>query len=59
AICRGLSELGIELDATANAAATGEARISSAGSRTEIWVVPTNEELIVARQVKELLERDD
>jgi len=58
AICRGLSELGIELDATANAAATGEARISSAGSQTEIWVVPTNEELIVARQVKELLECD-
>ncbi len=55
-VCRGLAELGIELDPAANDAARGECRISAAESRTQIWVIPTNEELIVARQTKQLLE---
>ena len=33
----------------------GEAKISAAASRVQIWVVPTNEELIVARQAAQLL----
>jgi acetate kinase len=56
AVCRGLEELGIVLDPEANAAATGEAAIHAPASRTQIWVVPTNEELIVARLAKQLLE---
>ncbi len=56
AVCRDLEALGIELDATANQNAQGEAKISSESSRIQIWVVPTNEELIVARQTKEFLE---
>jgi acetate kinase len=51
-----LEELGIVLDAAANEAASGECKISTAESRIRIWVVPTNEELIVARQTKHLLE---
>ena len=47
---RELEELGIVLDAAANAAAQGEARSAPPHSRVQIWVVPTNEELIVARQ---------
>ena len=43
-------------NATANATANGEVAIHAGSSRTQIWVVPTNEELIVARQAKELLE---
>ena len=31
-------------------------RFSAAGSRTQIWIMPTNEELVVARQAKQLLE---
>lgn len=57
AVCSGLSELGIVLDPTANAATRGEGRIDAAESRVQIWVVPTNEELIVARQTKEFLDR--
>ena len=30
-------------------------RISSAGSRTSAWVVPTNEELMIARHTRQLL----
>jgi acetate kinase len=56
-VCGGLEELGIVLDAAANERAKGEANISAAASRVHIWVVPTNEELIVARQTKALLER--
>ena len=32
-----------------------ESRIDAAASRVQIWVVPTNEELIVARQTVEIL----
>lgn len=49
-ICAGLEGLGIEIDQEANGAATGnEARISTAASPVEVWVIPTNEELLIAR----------
>ena len=57
AVCAGLEELGIVLDPAVNASTRSEGRISAENSRVQIWVVPTNEELIVARQTKELLER--
>ena len=56
AVCRNLAELGIVLDDTLNSKAKGETAIHAASSRTQIWVIPTNEELIVARQAKQLLE---
>jgi acetate kinase len=55
AVCQGLGELGIVLDPQVNAQARGEMAIHAASSRTQIWVVPTNEELIVARQSRDLL----
>jgi acetate kinase len=55
AVCQGLEELGMVLDSQANANARGETPIHAADSRTEIWVVPTNEELVVARQSQQLL----
>ena len=54
-MCRDLEELGIVLDAGGQRPRQGEARISAAGSRVQIWVVPTNEELVVARQAAQLL----
>jgi acetate kinase len=50
-ICEGLQWLGIELDAARNAALVGggEGRISADGSRVEVWVIPTDEELLIAR----------
>lgn len=56
AVCAGLEELGIKLDPAANQSAKGESKISAADSRVQIWVVPTNEEIIVARQTRTLLE---
>jgi len=55
-VCRDLEPLGIVLDPAANESAKDEAKISADDSRTEIWVVPTNEEIIVARQAKQLME---
>ena len=54
-VCENLEELGIVLDPQANETARGEAPIHAAESRVQIWVVPTNEELIVARQAAQLL----
>ena len=54
-VCQGLEALGIEVDATRNATAEGETCISTSGSCTQVWVLPTNEELIVARQSRDLL----
>ena len=55
-VLRDLESFGIVLDPQANDSVRGEGRISTPQSRIEVWVVPTNEELIVARQTKELLE---
>ena len=54
-VCEHLIEFGIELDRELNKSGEGEYQIQSASSRTEIWVIPTNEEIVVARQTKEIL----
>jgi acetate kinase len=54
-VCRNLNILGIALDPQLNATAKGEARVSAPDSRVQVWIMPTNEELIVAQQCKELL----
>ena len=56
AVCKNLAELGIVLDETKNENAKGEGPLHAAASRCEIWIVPTNEEIVVARQTKEVLE---
>jgi acetate kinase len=55
-VCRDLQALGIVLDADKNTTARGETRIDAAGSRVHLWIMPTNEELVVARQCKQFLE---
>lgn len=57
AICANLDQLGIALDPEQNALAIAqEAVISTADSRVQVMVIPTNEELVVAREVKRFLE---
>lgn len=56
AVCEGISELGIILDEQRNQSVDHEMLISSDSSAVQIWVVPTNEEIVVARQTKLLLE---
>jgi acetate kinase len=52
-ICRSCAWLGIELDAAANA--RKGPRISTADSKASAWVIPTNEELMIARHTGLLL----
>ena len=52
----GLSCLGIEIDPEKNRNASAGDDISAAGSRVRVYVVETNEEIIVARKAKALLE---
>jgi acetate kinase len=57
AICTDLDWFGIYLDGLKNENAKGEMAIHSNKSRVQLWIMPTNEELIVARQAKALLEK--
>jgi acetate kinase len=52
-VCRDAAWLGVELDPAANA--KGGPRISAATSRVSAWIVPTNEELMIARRTQALL----
>jgi len=52
-VCEDAAWLGVNLDQSANLA--GGARITSMGSRTSAWVVPTDEDLMIARHAWALL----
>jgi acetate kinase len=55
-VCANLDWFGIILDRLKNDNARGEMAIHAAESRVQLWIMPTNEELVVARQTKELLQ---
>ena len=52
-LCEAAAWLGVKLDAAANQ--SGKARISTGDSRVSVWVIPTNEELMIARHTAALL----
>jgi acetate kinase len=54
-VCRDASWLGLELDEEANS--RGGPRISRPGSRVSAWVIPTNEEAMIALHTQRLLQR--
>jgi acetate kinase len=56
-ILRGLQRFGIEVDSEKNRETVGsrEGRISKDGLTPEVWVIPTNEELMIARDVLQLV----
>jgi acetate kinase len=54
-ICRAMSQLGIRLDPAANDATVGvEAQIQAANSAVKVFVIPTNEQLAIAKDTCEL-----
>ena len=57
-VCRNLETFGIAVDPEANRQAKGEAKVSAPQSRVQVWVIPTNEELVVARQAAQLLSKE-
>lgn len=58
-VCSNMEYLGIKLDERANAGLRGKlAKISAPDSKVQVWVVPTNEELLIARDTKEIVEKN-
>ena len=53
--CSGLEFLGVKMDAEANNSRGEEKLISAADSKVQVWVVPTDEEIVIARDTMELV----
>ncbi len=56
-VCRDAGWIGVDLDDAANG--QGKVRISRVGSRIKVWVVPTDEELMIARHTQRLIAQVD
>ena len=54
-ICKYFGYLGIEIDDSANAKRGEDIMISTPDSKVKVFVIPTNEELVIARDTKELV----
>ena len=48
-VLSGLEWMGVEIDETVNATKRGEIEISTPDSKVKVFVIPTNEELVIAR----------
>ncbi len=55
AICQNMEFLGIEFDTEANKVRGEEKRISKESSKVKVYIVPTNEELMIARDTLEIV----
>ena len=54
-VCEYLEYLGIEIDKEVNNCRGKEIEISKPGSKVKVWIVPTNEELAIARETVALI----
>ncbi|WP_284638794.1 acetate/propionate family kinase [Paenibacillus silviterrae] len=56
AVCRNLTYFGVDLDEEANARREpGDREITKPGSRVKVLIIPTNEELVIARDTHRLI----
>ncbi len=55
-ICSRLTYLGLKLDNDANSVRGEEIKITTDDSKVNVWVIPTNEELKIARDTKAIVE---
>lgn len=60
-VCEGLKWLNVELDEELNSSfrPIAAARISTAESKIAVWIIPTNEELVIAQDVFKLIKRGE
>ncbi len=54
-IMDGLSAIGVEMDEEANKTHGEEVLLSTPSSKVPVWIVPTNEELAIARETARLV----
>ena len=55
-ICKNLEWLGVKIDLEKNNCRGEEIEISTPDSKIKVWIVPTNEELVIARDTKQIVE---
>ncbi|QOR36081.1 acetate kinase [Clostridium sp. 'deep sea'] len=55
-VCDGLTYLGVDIDPQLNGKRGEELDISTATAKVKVLVIPTNEELMIARDTKEIIE---
>lgn len=55
-ICANLTYLGVDFDEKANDCRGKEVEITKPGSKVRVFIIPTNEELMIARDTKELMD---
>ena len=56
-ICDNLAYMGVKIDKEANNCRGKEVKISTPDSKVEVFVIPTNEELMIARDTKAIVEK--
>lgn len=56
-ICKQLGIFGVEISGKANLVKGEEAEISSPNSKVKVFVIPTNEELMIAKETEELVKK--
>jgi acetate kinase len=54
-VCKNMEVVGIKFDAAKNKGCRKEARVSADGSKAEVWIIPTNEELLIARDTRDIV----
>ena len=56
-VCENLEFMGVKIDKALNEKASrGENKFSTEDSKVQVWVLPTNEELLIARDTKEIVD---
>ena len=57
-VCTDMEYFGIKIDKALNKSTRGKLmKISTPDSKTEVWIVPTNEELLIARDTLALISK--
>ncbi len=57
-ICKYLEFAGVKIDEKLNDVKGEERKISTEDSKVEVWIIPTNEELMIARDTKNIVENN-
>ena len=55
-VCAGMEWMGLKFDAEANKVRGKEALLSTEDSKVQVWLIPTNEELMIARDTRDIVE---
>ncbi|MBQ8918142.1 MAG: acetate kinase, partial [Oscillospiraceae bacterium] len=55
-VCAGMEWMGLKFNAEANNVRGKETLLSTEDSKVQVWLIPTNEELMIARDTRDIVE---